>query len=206
MAFYTRGWRHVSGGIDVDGGGADGLFGSGGSALSGNWGPGGQNGLNKIYELKSTGGWKEIWDNSAKAHFLYSSSQAALYTYDTVKSVEEKTNYCKARNCGGMFNWEIDGDTNVGGQSYPLITRVADLLAEGGCTPNRNCPTNSCGTIADGCGGTLNCGSCSGGAVCSNNQCVTACQTAQCGTSCGTIDDGCGGTRDCGGCPSGQTR
>ena len=51
-------------------------------------------------DLKAAGGWKEIWDNSAKAHFLYNSSLGQLYTYDSVQSVEEKTNYCISKSCG----------------------------------------------------------------------------------------------------------
>jgi hypothetical protein len=39
------------------------------------------------------------------------------------------------------------------------------------CTPG-TCPSNACGTIADGCGGTLNCGACPSGDSCApNNTC-----------------------------------
>jgi chitinase len=208
MAFYTRGWAGVSGGIDVDGGGADGLYGSGNSTLAGDWGPGGQNGLGKIYDLKAAGGWKEIWDNSAKAHFLYNSSLGQLYTYDSVQSIEEKTNYCISKNCGGMMNWIIDGDKAVGGQSYPLISRAAELLASGSCVPSNSCQTNSCGTVSNGCGGNLNCGTCATGLTCKNNQCVTSCTATTCsaaGAQCGTISDGCTGTLDCGTCTTSGT-
>ncbi len=65
-----------------------------------------------------------------------------------------------------------------------------------------------CGSISDGCGGTLNCGSCSSGQSCSANVCVggscTTCAAA--GAECGSISDGCGGTLNCGSCTiSGET-
>ena len=43
LPFYSRGWNNVSGGLDFDGDGVgDGMFGTGGSTLSGKWGVGGQ--------------------------------------------------------------------------------------------------------------------------------------------------------------------
>ena len=72
------------------------------------------------------------------------------------------------------------------------------------CQPSVTCASAgaSCGPIDDGCGGTLDCGSCSGTDLCEGNQCV--CQPsvtcASAGASCGPIDDGCGGTLDCGSC------
>lgn len=59
--------------------------------------------------------------------------------------------------------------------------------------------------IPDGCGGTLDCGTCTGGKQCGAgglpNQC--ACVPTTCsaqGFNCGTIPDGCGTTLDCGSC------
>jgi hypothetical protein len=43
-------------------------------------------------------------------------------------------------------------------------------LAQAGCIPLTCSSANAaCGTLADGCGGTLNCGSCPSGEVCTNN-------------------------------------
>lgn len=61
----------------------------------------------------------------------------------------------------------------------------------------------TCGTIPDGCGDTLNCGSCTdpetfGGGGTAN---VCGCTPTTCeaqGANCGTIPDGCGGTLSCG--------
>jgi hypothetical protein len=58
-----------------------------------------------------------------------------------------------------------------------------------------------CGSISDGCGGTLDCGSCGAGLTCQNNACLcTPTTCAAQGTNCGTISNGCGGTLDCGLC------
>ena len=66
-----------------------------------------------------------------------------------------------------------------------------------------------CGTVSDGCGGTLNCGTCQGNQTCSaSGQCITTCQPKTCanlGYQCGTISDGCGGTLNCGTCQGNQT-
>ena len=70
-----------------------------------------------------------------------------------------------------------------------------------------------CGTIQDGCGGVLDCGSCPAGQtcgggggpnVCGNGPCVPATTCAP-GLDCGVVPDGCGGTIDCGTCSMGQT-
>jgi len=67
----------------------------------------------------------------------------------------------------------------------------------------------TCGYRADGCGGLLDCGSCSAPDSCGGggtpNQCGHSCTQTTCGAkgaNCGTIADGCGGTLDCGDCTS----
>ena len=99
------------------------------------------------------------------------------------------------------------------------IRPLADVLAwmknpvalgTGACTPT-TCAAQSknCGTIPDGCGKTLSCGTCPSGQTCSSsNVCQTSCTPTTCAAqskTCGTIPDGCGKTLSCGTCPSGQT-
>jgi uncharacterized protein (TIGR03382 family) len=74
-----------------------------------------------------------------------------------------------------------------------------------GCTPT-TCAAQgkNCGTIADSCGATLDCGTCDGG-VCGagGTSNVCGCQPATCVTlqkDCGTVSDGCGGMLTCGTC------
>src|SRR5207248_1279870 len=71
----------------------------------------------------------------------------------------------------------------------------------------------SCGPQGDGCGGLLQCGTCTppqtcgGGGkpgVCGAPACTPR-TCAQAGANCGIIGDGCGGTVDCGTCTPPQT-
>jgi hypothetical protein len=73
----------------------------------------------------------------------------------------------------------------------------------------------NCGPVADGCGGTLDCGTCAADAACGLvsasvctpfvDLCVPASAADACaGKACGTEGDGCGGSIDCGACPDGQ--
>ncbi len=57
-----------------------------------------------------------------------------------------------------------------------------------------------CGATSDGCGGTLQCGTCAGNAVCETNTCVCVPTETQCLGRCGRIPDGCGGHLECGTC------
>lgn len=70
----------------------------------------------------------------------------------------------------------------------------------------------NCGSMPDGCGGMLECGSCAasetcgaGGNpnVCGHGSCTPTTCAAQ-GKNCGVISDGCGGTLACGSCASGE--
>ncbi|HTV20242.1 MAG TPA: hypothetical protein VMG12_16270, partial [Polyangiaceae bacterium] len=70
-----------------------------------------------------------------------------------------------------------------------------------------------CGVVGNGCGQTVNCGTCPPGQICTvvNGQpnrcagCVPKTQQQACaGLECGAVGDGCGGTLDCGTCPSGE--
>jgi hypothetical protein len=85
-----------------------------------------------------------------------------------------------------------------------------------GCDP-QSCERRGkdCGIVADGCGGTLDCGQCADGAACGvvtanvcttlSELCVPAKAEAVCaGKPCGVEGDGCGGTVTCGSCPDGQ--
>ena len=84
------------------------------------------------------------------------------------------------------------------------------MVTGGSCTPKTCASAGAvCGSLADGCGKTLSCGTCAAGKTCSANKCVTAtctpktCTTA--GADCGSASDGCGGTLACGSCATGTT-
>jgi len=72
----------------------------------------------------------------------------------------------------------------------------------------------TCGTMGDGCGHVLDCGTCPAGQSCGGggtaNVCgaVAGCTPTTCAAqhaTCGSIPDGCGGTLSCGPCPPGES-
>jgi chitodextrinase len=85
-------------------------------------------------------------------------------------------------------------------------------VGSGSCTATTcSAQGKNCGSISDGCGGTLSCGSCTSPATCGGagtaNVCGTACTPATCsslGDNCGSVSDGCGGTLNCGSCTAPQ--
>jgi hypothetical protein len=92
---------------------------------------------------------------------------------------------------------------------------IVSLFARGECTGNciaTDCAIlgANCGTLPDGCGGTLNCGTCTLPQTCGGGGTpnVCGCTPTTCalvGANCGTIADGCGGTLDCGTCVAPDT-
>jgi len=82
------------------------------------------------------------------------------------------------------------------------------------CTPITTCPAgDNCGTVSNGCGGTLSCGTCTAPQTCGggtpSNPNVCGCTpktTCPAGDNCGTVPDGCGGAPiNCGTCTAPQT-
>ena len=88
---------------------------------------------------------------------------------------------------------------------------TAQTDASNSCQPT-SCGQGTCGTLADGCGGTIACGACPNGQLCGvvqANLCssVTSCVPTTCQQEkahCGSISDGCGKVLDCGPCPNGK--
>jgi len=116
-------------------------------------------------------------------------------------------NGCK----GGMLDCgACPGDaTCSGGVMAPGI-----CIGGPSCTPatcDSGGPVKYCGSIGDGCGRALDCGSCGTGQVCRGGLCVPSsctpltCTIAGGGQYCGAIGDGCGGPLDCQGCSAPQT-
>jgi hypothetical protein len=98
-----------------------------------------------------------------------------------------------------------------------VCTTLADLCAPASAA--QACAEKQCGAEGDGCGGTIDCGSCPDGQACgierpfqcapvlvdSDDACPARIQTCvEVGAECGVIGNGCGGTIDCGGCAGGQ--
>jgi hypothetical protein len=78
---------------------------------------------------------------------------------------------------------------------------AADNVAPDACVPTTCTALNiNCGTAADGCGGTLSCGQCSGNDTCggAGQTNVCGCTPSECGDEdCGLVPNGCGGQNYC---------
>ena len=107
-------------------------------------------------------------------------------------------------NCKEGYTWADPSDST----NYNCVALEGDACVPTTCTEQNA----NCGTLPDGCNGTLDCGECpvgqncgaAGPNLCGEGECIpTTC--AQVGAECGSISDGCGNILDCGGCPSGET-
>lgn len=143
-AYYTRGWEKVSNdNVDPDN---PGLFGTAEKVAKDadqtlttgadneapvKNGEGGRRGgvwsYRSLDELKSKyQGLKEYWDDSAKAPYLYNESTGAFFTYDNVKSIEEKCKYVNEKDLGGMIAWMAsqDAPSTPGSNSRDELTKA----------------------------------------------------------------------------------
>ena len=130
---------------------------------------------------------------------------------------------CTPKTCAGMgINCGPAGDGCGGTLDCGMCTTPGDTCGGGGmpsvcgqstmmCVPQTCAGKNiSCGPAGDGCGGTLDCGSCTGNNTCggggTSGVCgAPPCIPKTCGTSCGPVADGCGNLLMCGGCNAPQT-
>lgn len=98
-------------------------------------------------------------------------------------------------------------DATSGLDAEPSLDACVPLA----CSNRTSCVSDYCGTIGDGCGGTLNCPTTcpEHDWVCKDGLCVgspptcplTTCTTPNGNHYCGDIYDGCGETAHCGACP-----
>ena len=130
LPFYSRGWNNVSGGLDFDGDGVgDGMFGTGGSTLSGKWGVGGQSPYFAVKALENTPGWVKYRDEVSKACWLYNRGARELYTYDDQLTIKTKCDYINELGLGGAMYWELDGDDWKNG--YDLVNIIHESILNG---------------------------------------------------------------------------
>ncbi|HTV22381.1 MAG TPA: hypothetical protein VMG12_27020, partial [Polyangiaceae bacterium] len=120
--------------------------------------------------------------------------------------------------CGGTIDCGVCADGAACGVVKPsTCTVLSDLCVP--ATAAEACAGKQCGVEGDGCGGTLDCGSCSADEVCgslrafqcgaaatgSDTECPARIESCvEAGAECGLVGNGCGGTIDCGGCGGGQ--
>jgi MYXO-CTERM domain-containing protein len=90
-------------------------------------------------------------------------------------------------------------------------TPAQDDVCSSGCVPLTTCPApDDCGTISNGCGAMLTCGTCTAPQTCGGGGTANVCgctpaKTCPAGDDCGTVSDGCGGMITCGTCTAPQT-
>lgn len=147
------------------------------------------------FKLKVDANCKKVTIKNSVIWFNYTSNSCFSYTYSAWAP-----NPC------------VYGTT----QTRTVVSKVFGSVCSSPVL-SQACPTScspgscvgKCGTITNGnCGGTLNCGGCSAGQVCTNNVCVGSCAPTTCfaqGKNCGTISNGCNGTLNCGSCSASQT-
>ncbi|MDO8516583.1 MAG: hypothetical protein Q7S33_00505, partial [Nanoarchaeota archaeon] len=127
-------------------------------------------------------------------------------------SLDGQASWCKYNVCNvqGAPWTSASGQTVYKQQcdSYNVNNIIIGAAKIVTCTP-QTCINlgKNCGTTDDGCGTSINCGSCASGTTCSNGVCILSCTPktcAQLGKNCGTTDDGCGTSINCGSCASGS--
>jgi hypothetical protein len=113
--------------------------------------------------------------------------------------------------CGGVINCGYCPGGGVAPGCYGAITWPPDAwlppVCGGACGAN-DCQQLglTCGRVADGCGGVVDCGACNANGTCPTGGAAGDCSPcvpktcASAGYDCAGGSDGCGGTTDCGTC------
>ncbi len=55
-------------------------------------------------------GFKRLWDDAAKAPYLWNADSATFITYDDPESLKEKAGFVKSHHLGGIMYWEHNHD------------------------------------------------------------------------------------------------
>jgi len=109
-AFYGRGWTGVTPKTSTPMGGV----GRGATGVNhGNfaWEKGTMDYRGAMKFMKQHPSAKMIWDNHAKANYIYYSPSGTLISLDTPRSIAAKGTYLQSLGLGGIFSWEMSGDS-----------------------------------------------------------------------------------------------
>jgi len=165
--------------------------------------------------------WMEVdWDNdpTTAANPLHYTFNTPVGGTGSCGRVVYSDFHVSAADATKPFPTSCGSRTNFTAQEKILEYMLFDLSAcvtpyKPLCTP-KSCAAQgiSCGAAGDGCGNEIQCGTCTGGAICglkTPGVCDTfSCTPTTCaaqGIQCGSAGDGCGNALNCGTCPSGQT-
>lgn len=143
-AYYSRGWEKVSAGPDPNNPGLfgnaevcakdanlDDSRGASNEAILRN-GEGGRRGgvwsYRSFAALKAAyPGLKEYWDDTAKAPYMYDETSGAFFTYDNVRSIQEKAKYVNENNLGGMIAWMASQDAPTTSTKRDELTKATKV-------------------------------------------------------------------------------
>lgn len=119
VPYYTRGWKNVSGGTN-------GLHGSSGTPLTndtdnlnlwydedanGNETPAGANPLWHVMNvMKNNPSYQRYWDDVGKVPHIWNATNNTFLTFEDKDSIQERINYIKSNNLGGVLIWVMHGD------------------------------------------------------------------------------------------------
>lgn len=67
-------------------------------------------------------GFEALWDDAAKAPYLWNASEKQFVTYENAKSLKFKIDYIKEKKMGGIMFWQLFGDSGT------LLTTISDNL------------------------------------------------------------------------------
>ncbi len=110
-AMYGRGWQNISGVTENNP-----FTGTGGGAISGS----GEGNIMDYRNIEANfiggpqangiNGFTVHWDDTAKASYVWNPATNTLISFDTKRSVREKSAYVLQHQLGGIFAWEIAAD------------------------------------------------------------------------------------------------
>ncbi len=84
--------------------------------------------LDKVYP-----GMVEYWDDVSKMNYMYNKDTGAFLSYDSVKSVEAKSNYVLDNDLGGIIVWMASQDKETAsGKRDELATTIHKTLFKNG--------------------------------------------------------------------------
>jgi len=174
--------------------------GVGGFIMACNYGPGG-NYLNQYPYLLCSSGSCALLSPSAGGNNIGGSPAAASASSAASRTSAASQTATATHTAAASLSTTPSISTSMTATSTSAPSATPSPVPS--CAP-RTCSTNSCGTIATGCGSSLNCGNCAVGSNCVNNVCAACTPTQTCtNKQCGTLNIGCGATATCGTCSSG---
>lgn len=98
MAFYGRGWHDTenkNSGLHQK---------ATGNTFSINY--------RDLKDSLKTGKYRRLWDETAKAPYLWSETSGTFITYDDPESIKQKVKFIKEFDLGGAMFWQYHGDDN----------------------------------------------------------------------------------------------